>query len=516
MKLILSILACLLLFVSASGQTVQQQLQKAEKLQESEPDSCILIAQKVLTELRDEDILEKAQVLWNLAQAYLYKHEYHTALFYALKGLELYDISDTSRLHQNLLATVAWIYFDIGNYQLAVPYHQKALDIAQKTRDIQSEVIYTNALGLDALSSDHYQKALSFFQKALNILNTHHESDNSLLSTVLNNMAIVYINYEDWSKAESFLLEAIENSSGEATGLLENFSLLAKVYLKTNQYNLCAEYLDRAENISHQTAYSFSLIEYYQVRYEYERITGSIELAYRYQDKYVQLFKKINNKGVQEVMNHLIEVQNQKIKQDEIIIEQAQQIAFNRQVLVIVGVILSIVIIVVFYYLFRSKAERSLLRQKLLSQELDKKNAQHEELSTKLAYKDEAIETLALTISKRNELVRKMGEDVGKTSSHEVKNAWLKFEQAIKQYSDSTTLSKELVKDLMYRLRSNHPTLTEKDIQLVLDIRNNLSSKELADKYHVEVKSIEMSRYRLRKKLNIEKGVQLRDFIMKL
>ena len=38
----------------------------------------------------------------------------------------------------------------------------------------------------------------------------------------------------------------------------------------------------------------------------------------------------------------------------------------------------------------------------------------------------------------------------------------------------------------------------------------------MADKYHIEVKSIEMSRYRLRKKLNLDTGVQLKNFIMEL
>ncbi|MCU4157210.1 tetratricopeptide repeat protein [Carboxylicivirga sp. A043] len=516
MKVYLSILIYLGLLSTLNGQTVQQNLLKAKKLQEIKPDSSILIAQKVLTEITDNDIEQKAQVFWNLAQAYLYKHEYHTALFYGLKGKELFEAADTSRLHQDILATIAWIYFDIGNYQHAVPYHQRALDIAQQRDDIHNEVVYTNALGLDALSSGQYQKALSFFQKAVHTLAMNPDADKSLLSTVQNNMAIVYINYEDWKKAEAFLLNAIDNSSGEAAGLLENYSLLAKVYLRTHQYNLCSEYLDKAELISHQTAYSFSLVEYYQVRYEYERVAGSLEMAYHYQDKYIQLYKKINNKGVQDVMNHLIEVQNEKIKQDELIIAQAQQIAFNRQVLIIVGISLSVIIIGVFYYVFRSKAERSLLRQKLLSQELEKKEAQQAVLSNKLAYKDEALESLALTISKRNELVKKMGDDVGKTSSQEVKNAWLKFEQAFNQYSDSTNLSQDLVKELVYRLQSKYPALTDKDVQLVLDIRNNLTSKELADKYHVEVKSIEMSRYRLRKKLNIEKGTQLKDFIMKL
>lgn len=516
MRFVLIILSVLLLAAPAKSDSLVKQLQHASRLQESNPDSCIYITQKVYTLLTDDQVKEKSHAYWNLAQAYLYKHQYHTALFYALKGKELFNNEDTSRMHQDVLATIGWIYYDIGNSQHALPYHQKALEVAQSRGDLQSEVTYTNALGLNALSASQYQKALGFFQKALFLLERNGEPHNSLMSTLQNNMGIVYISYEDWNKAEEYLLKSIENSSGHASGLVETYALLAKVYLRTHQHNKCQRYLDMAEELSYQTSYSFSLIEYYQVRYEYERIVGNLQTAYRYQDKYIQLYKKINNRNVQEVMNYLLNVQDEKIKQDELLLMQAEKLQRGRRILSIVIVVFTLLVIAVFYYVFKSKAEKSLLRQQLLSQELQKKEEQQAELSNKLAIKNEAIETLALTISKRNELVKQMADSVHKSNSKEVTSAWKKFELALNQYDDSNHLSEELIEDLKFRLQSKYPSLTEKEIQLIIDIRNNLSSKELADKYHVEVKSIEMSRYRLRKKLQLEKGVQLKDFIMKL
>jgi DNA-binding NarL/FixJ family response regulator len=328
-------------------------------------------------------------------------------------------------------------------------------------------------------------------------------------------MGIVYIQYEDWNKAEEFFLKAIENNSGQPSALLETYALLAKVYLNTHRLTNCYLYLQLAEEQSYLTSYSFSLIEYYEVRYEYERMAGDLQQAYHYQNKYLQLYKKINNRNVQEVMNYLLNVQDEKIKQDELLLVQAGKLQHNRRVLNVVLIILTLVVIAVFYYIFKSKAEKSLLKQQLLTQELERKEKQQAELSNKLAFKEEAIETLALTISKRNELVKQVAESVYKSDSKEVTSAWKKFENALHQYDDSSQLSDDLIKDFKLKMRSQFPMLTEKELQLLIDIRHNMSSKELADKYHVEVKSIEMSRYRLRKKLQLEKGVQLRDFIMK-
>ena len=44
----------------------------------------------------------------------------------------------------------------------------------------------------------------------------------------------------------------------------------------------------------------------------------------------------------------------------------------------------------------------------------------------------------------------------------------------------------------------------------------NLSTKEIANLSHVTARAIEMSRYRLRKKLGLKKEMNLIDFLMKI
>jgi len=491
-------------------------LNKAYGYQETNPDSCIYLSQKALTLISDKQIKERASIYWNLSQGYLYKHQYHTALFYGLKGQELFADKDTTRIYQNILATIGWIYFDIGNIQHAEPFHRKALQTAQRRKDIRSEVVYTNAIGLDVMNGGQYQKALGHFRKALFLLDQSSNSYTSLRSTVENNIGVVYLNQENWTKAEEYLLRAISNSSGEATPLLETYSYLSKVYLRTHQLEKCKNSLMKADALSYETSYSFSLIEYYQVRFEYEKLIGNLNVAYQFQNKYIELYKKINNKGVQNVMNYLLDMQNEKIQQDKLLLSQANKIQGNKTLLAVIAGISMVLIIGIFYYAFKSKAEKAMLREMLLCRELEEKEKQHAELNDRLAYKKEAVETLALTLSQHNELFKILAGSVNDSDSNELKDAWGKFEKALYQDSNTNILPEEFVEEFRYRLKSKYSNLTEKDIQLIIDIRNNLSSKEMADKHHIEVKSIEMSRYRLRKKLDIDKGIQLKDFIMKL
>lgn len=497
------------------AQTVLQQLHRAAQWQESFPDSAIALSQELIASLNHKQRAERAYAYWNIAQANLYKHQYHKALLYSMKGNELFAEEDTSFIYQNILATTGWVYFDMGNYACALPFHEKALKTAQARGDLHSEVLYINALGLDALNSAHYPKALSFFRKGVLLLEQSSLDEKALLSTIQSNIGTIYSRYEDWEKAEEYLLKSIDNASDSPTALVETYAILAHVYLQTRQFDSCKEYLNRADSLSYHTNYSFSLMEYYQERSAYEQIVGNFQMAYQYQSKYLHLLNKTNNTDTQEVMNFLLDAQEEKIQQDKLIIAQAQKINANRRSLIGIIMLVALLSIGVVYYIFKSRAEKVLLRQQVLTQELKEKEKQQELLQHKLRNKDEIIESLAFTIAKRNDLVKELGSNISKDSSAEIRKAWYSFEQTLSLHQDSTQLSDELIQELKSRLQISFPELTDKDLSLIVDIRNKLSSKELADKYHVEVKSIEMSRYRLRKKLGVAKGESLRETIAK-
>ena len=65
----------------------------------------------------------------------------------------------------------------------------------------------------------------------------------------------------------------------------------------------------------------------------------------------------------------------------------------------------------------------------------------------------------------------------------------------------------------MIRLVKRFPDLKINDRKLCAYLRMGLSSKEMASLLNTSVRSIETARYRLRKKLNLETGDNLTDFI---
>ncbi len=63
------------------------------------------------------------------------------------------------------------------------------------------------------------------------------------------------------------------------------------------------------------------------------------------------------------------------------------------------------------------------------------------------------------------------------------------------------------------KLSKLYPNLTANEIRLSSLIRLNLSSKEIASILNISLKSVEMNRYRLRKKLKISSKQSLSEFI---
>ena len=83
---------------------------------------------------------------------------------------------------------------------------------------------------------------------------------------------------------------------------------------------------------------------------------------------------------------------------------------------------------------------------------------------------------------------------------------WKMFEEAF-NYADTNFFKK---------LKEKHPDLTPNDLRLCVYLRLNLSSKEIAPLLNISPRSVEIKRYRLRKKLNLDSKINLNEYFIEL
>jgi DNA-binding CsgD family transcriptional regulator len=65
-------------------------------------------------------------------------------------------------------------------------------------------------------------------------------------------------------------------------------------------------------------------------------------------------------------------------------------------------------------------------------------------------------------------------------------------------------------------LKQKYPGISAHDLKLCAYLRMNLSSKEIAQLENISVRGVEISRYRLRKKLQISTETNLFDFLLQV
>ena len=70
--------------------------------------------------------------------------------------------------------------------------------------------------------------------------------------------------------------------------------------------------------------------------------------------------------------------------------------------------------------------------------------------------------------------------------------------------------------DFTKKLLAMHPSLTPTELRVCCYIKMGLSSKDIAPLFNISYRSVEMTRYRLRKKLGLERDVNLTDYLQRI
>lgn len=152
------------------------------------------------------------------------------------------------------------------------------------------------------------------------------------------------------------------------------------------------------------------------------------------------------------------------------------------------------------------------LRNETLMNEMNHKNKELANSTLNLVHKNKILTTLRQHL---NDLLQKPS-DTGH-HKHEISllvkkiNKELsseKHQEAFDAYFD------EVHQDFIRRLKEVYPELSPKELRLCAYLKMNLSSKEIAPLMNISVRGLEISRYRLRKKLNLDRNVNLIDFIL--
>ena len=163
-----------------------------------------------------------------------------------------------------------------------------------------------------------------------------------------------------------------------------------------------------------------------------------------------------------------------------------------------------------------------LLEIKELENEQQLMKLRNEQLSQDMDAKNRELAVSTMSLIKKNELLTLIKEDLKKTPEENSKSIKSMISTISKNINEEDTWNvfKEAFdnadKDFLKKVKGAHASLTPNDLRLCAYLRLNLSSKEIAPLLNISVRSVEIKRYRLRKKMDLSHEQGLVEYILSI
>ncbi|MCF7567080.1 tetratricopeptide repeat protein [Sabulilitoribacter arenilitoris] len=494
------------------------------------PDKTIEYATEALQLAKQyNDKKQEGLALINLCQGYLFNDFYDKALSYGLKSLEIRkDIGNDFDLAFTL-RTLGWLYYDIGYFDKALEYHKEVLEIHEKINDKQRIAYSLNSIGLIHAKNDDCNLALSFFRKSLELKKSFNNKDR--ISETMKNMAICYRKINELDSAKELLETSLEmvNEIKDEQNKVEILNELALVNLKLLNFDKAYQLLNESRLIMERLKDNIEwIVENYRIRSDYFLALGNYEEAYNNHKKYDELKSSIfSNDKSQKLAEMRILYEAERRESEIKLLEQQRNIeAQKKRGILIASILSSIIALLIIASLWNNiKKKKAIFRQsEKLSEEREKTQLLlRENLEHKLEFRMKELTNLALFISQRSSLYKELTRSFKSIEFKDVNEIKKRVASLIKEYTFKLDLNEDIQKfhasvetlqnDFLFKLKEKHPNLTEKEVQLAVQVKLKLSSKEIANINNISVNSVEIGRHRLRKKLKLDSKENLVAFL---
>ncbi|KJD34060.1 hypothetical protein PK35_04830 [Tamlana nanhaiensis] len=151
-----------------------------------------------------------------------------------------------------------------------------------------------------------------------------------------------------------------------------------------------------------------------------------------------------------------------------------------------------------------NKAQLTRFNNDKLRQDIENKNRELGISTMNLIKKNEFLNNLKKELQNVNDVksIKRVINIIDKNINNT--DDWHLFEEAFNNAD----------KDFLKKIKQLHPELTSNDLRLCAYLRLNLASKEIAPLLNISPRSVEVKRYRLRKKMNLKHEASLTDYIL--
>lgn len=530
--------------IAQNNEAVDLLLSHIEQQPTLSRDSTLFLARRGLSLSEEISYSEGIARSTHLLGALFYKiGNLDIAITHLHKAIQAYsDLNDKKHLAE-ATSLMGQVYLRTENYTEALHYLRDSYDLYLSLNNQTGKARIQGQFGHLFEKMNQYDSALYYQKLALDYFSI--SEDSVELATIYDNIGSIYEDLEMYNEAYKNFSKAYRYNlaMGYLDDAIVNINNIGDTYRKRRQHlqALKATRIALDMSITQQNQYQIqSAARDLSLIY---KDMGMSDSAYFYLDKSYGLNETIFGQEIARKMANAQTVFDLEQKQQRI-----SQLEYEKALskkIVIGGATSAIILLLLIVYSYSQKAaktnkERKLLRienelgkaqlinaqlnEEKLRAELENKRLLESQLQMDLEMKNSALSRSALHLIQKNEFLQTLRTNLKKIKKSEKEDIHQKVKKLTKSidlnfnmdddWEEFENIFQQLHTKFFDKLRVQHPTLTNSEVRLCAMIHTNLHSHEIASIMNISSDSLRIARYRLRKKLGLDKGENLYNYIV--
>jgi tetratricopeptide (TPR) repeat protein len=493
----------------------------------------------------------------NLGLVSYMKCDYAAALEYYESASVIYKAINEPDHYSELLNRIGMTYWSLGINDKALKYMIESNQLKSKDNPKSLAIGYNN-IGAIYKDLGEFDKALEYYMKALT---SYREAGDSLdMPSSLSNIGTIYSAKDDPDKAQSYYEDALKISMavGDKLQTAKTKYNIACICLDKGQYDQAKEYfreyLELSREIGYKEGIAYALLGLSQVSEKEgnsiearRQLSGCIAVADSIQalqvlktahlhmakileakDEYklallhFQEYTKIkdtlfNTEKARTISEMETRYETVKKQQENDLLRKDNELKDRRiKTLYLVFGAFAILAVAVILLIFQFR-KAAVNKKKLAESEAAR-------LVEKVEHQNRELASSALALSRNFSFINKLVSDLKALSTHTDDEGMSAIMSATRNIQHLGTGSawkefemrfQEVHTKFYENLRNAYPTMTSNEVRLCAFLKLGMSTKEISAFTFQNIRAIETSRLRLRKKLELDGSQDLYAFLQK-
>ena len=482
--------------------------------------------------LKNQSLIAKCRN--GMANYYLRKEEYKTAMHHLTEALKAAENAGDAHATGLICNGLGLVNISLNKPELAIAYFQNAKRLCNETGDMTNEAGINLNIANCYAEIGEYPKALEYYIENLRILKQINDSSQIILAYI--NLGMVNRQLGRLNNSSNCLdialncLKSFHDQSLLCTTLLEK----GNTALAANKPEEAGKFFQQCLEISTGTLARSNRMEAYTGLSSVAESEGNFRQALQYFKQYTEVKDSIMNDETRRSISE-IQMQSdiQKKEYDNRLITGKYELQRKRSLNIGIlsgSLIMFLLLTATLIWLSRKNLKKSYILKELQNEVLHEKIRTDETINhfEKLRFKGELetrnkeLTSISLQLVSKNKILTDISFKVkdsyesgslSRESFNNLQRIIRENQNADKEWGQFKELFEKVHADFFTGLKAKFPELTENELRLCAYLRINLQNKEIAKILNVNSATVVTSRYRIRKKMNLDKKTILEDFI---